>query len=229
MTERYWIAIPAAGRSERFGGSTPKQYCSVAGATLLDHCLSVFLEWEFCHTVVVAVSADDHQFHQSRFAQHPQVVVVIGGAQRAESVLNCLDYIVSQAGENDYVMVHDAARPLLQITQLEALRLALQQHQAVILAQPLSDTLKRGEDQLVVATLPRDQLWAAQTPQCALVSVLRSALAGCLNRGLTVTDEASALEAANIQVYFVEGPRRNFKITWPDDLALAQQVLENQQ
>ena len=76
MTERYWIAIPAAGRGERFSGSMPKQYCSVAGATLLDRCLSVFLEWEFCLTVVVAVSADDHQFHQSRFAQHPQVVVV---------------------------------------------------------------------------------------------------------------------------------------------------------
>jgi 2-C-methyl-D-erythritol 4-phosphate cytidylyltransferase len=126
------------------------------------------------------------------------------------------------------VMVHDAARPLLQIAQLEALRLALQQHQAVILAQPLSDTLKRAEDQLVVATLPRDQLWAAQTPQCASVSVLRSALSSCLNRGLTVTDEASALEAANIPVYLVAGPRRNFKVTWPEDLALVQQVLENQ-
>jgi 2-C-methyl-D-erythritol 4-phosphate cytidylyltransferase len=228
-TKLCWVVIPAAGIGQRFGGNSPKQYTKLKGRTLLDHCLSTFLSWPRTRKVVVALSASDTQFGNSEFAAHPQVVRVQGGAERVDSVLNALAYIATQTGDNGWVMVHDAARPLLQVKDIDALWRAQRGLEAAILARPISDTIKRASESGVINhTVPRDGLWGAQTPQMAKFIDLHKAIVAALEAGYSITDEASALEAQGLKVGLVEGPAYNIKVTLPDDLHLADLWLERQ-
>lgn len=225
MADRCWVVIPAAGSGSRFGADVPKQYQLLNGKMVIDRTLSVFLNWEPTHKVVVAVSPADDWFEKTTLGSHPNVIRVTGGAERADSVRKALEYVCQHALQEDKVMVHDAARPVLQTRDLDRLW-ALRNLNSAIFARPIADTLKRSQDGAIQATVSRDNLWGAQTPQMATPSALLRALRTCSERGISVTDEASALEAMGERVSLVEGPAYNIKITRADDLVIASALLE---
>ena len=225
MADRCWIVIPAAGSGSRFGSEVPKQYHLLKNKMVIDRTLSVFLNWEPTHKVVVALSLDDDRFEQTALASHKDVIRVMGGAERADSVRKALEYVCEYALPSDKVMVHDAARPLLQARDLDRLW-EMRALTSAIFARPIADTLKRSRDGSIQETVSRDNLWGAQTPQMANPSVLLRALQTCSDKGISVTDEASALEALGEPVSLIEGPAYNIKITRADDLLIASALLE---
>jgi len=218
-----WGVIPAAGLGSRLGAALPKQYLEVAGRTLLEHSLRALFADPRVQGVVVALRADDERAAGLACLRDPRVLLTDGGAERADSVAAGLAALRAHADADDWVLVHDAARPCLDAQSLGALIDAVEASgQGAILAQPVSDTVKRSDDGATVAgTVDRRSLWLAQTPQLFRLGDLAAALA----RAGTVTDEASAMEAAGHPVALVPGPRSNFKVTTAEDLVLARCLL----
>lgn len=225
----YWGIVPAAGVGKRMGADLPKQYLEVRGKSVLQHTLERLLSVEVLTAVVVALGAEDGYWPDLPFAGHPRILTAEGGKERADSVLSALDRLEGLAAPEDWVLVHDAAR--LCITRADVLKLidALQ-HDPVggILALPSSDTLKGVENGLIVDTVDRNHIWRALTPQMFRYGDLRQALREAAELGLTVTDEASALELKGETPRIVEGRPDNLKITRPEDLPLAAFYLEQQ-
>lgn len=221
---RMWAVIPAAGQGSRFGGDCPKQYLPLAGKAIIERSVAAILRCPDLAGLVVALGPEDDRFASLPCANDPRVHTVIGGDDRARSVENALDYLAASAGPDDWVLVHDAARPCLSWHELEALLLAGQHaSDGALLALPVVDTLKRVDsDGRVVATVERDQLWRAQTPQLFPLAKLRDALRHCRTAGEPVTDEASAMQAVGARPQVVAGSHRNIKITHPEDIALAE-------
>ncbi len=223
MSERLWAVVPAAGIGRRMGGEVPKQYLELVGRRVIDHTLQRLLEHALIERVYVALSAEDPYWPQCDYAADPRVVRVAGGEERCHSVLNALRELRSAAAADDWVLVHDAARPCLSAGDLDRLITSLKGHPVGgLLGVPVQDTLKRvspsGE---VETTLPRSDLWQAYTPQMFRLGLLADSLAVALQRGELVTDDASALELAGYSPLMVEGHAGNIKITRPADLALA--------
>lgn len=221
-----WVVIPAAGVGSRMQAGRPKQYLSLGESTVIEHTLACFADHPAITGRVVAVSAGDPYWHSLPVSQ--AVHTAAGGKERADTVLNALDYLFTalNVAADAWVLVHDAARPCLSRADLDKL-LAVREAQGeagALLAVPVRDTMKRAQsDGLRVAhTEERNGLWHALTPQMAPLGVLRTALAKALHTGVTVTDEASALEAVGLHPLLVEGDARNIKITRPADLALAE-------
>ncbi|WP_066963396.1 2-C-methyl-D-erythritol 4-phosphate cytidylyltransferase [Microbulbifer sp. Q7] len=227
----YWVIVPAAGSGKRMGADKPKQYLPLAGKPLIAHTLDNILRWPGVAGVVVAIAADDHEFATLAGAQDPKVHTVTGGAERADSVLAALHYLSARTAPDTTVLVHDAARPLVSKRDIAKL---LSAGPIALLAQPASDTVKQSQaDQgspRVSQTLPRAQIWLAQTPQKAPLERLRSALqAGLAQYPEAITDEASALELAGDEPELVAACRSNFKVTHPADLMLAEALLQHRQ
>lgn len=228
MATRFWAVIPAAGSGVRMGSSIPKQYLALAGRTVIEHVLAVFLAEPRVAGVTVAVANDDPywQRYLSRSFDKP-VRIVAGGAERAHSVLNALASLRDELGDEDWVLVHDAVRPCLHGRDLSNLL----QHTAedpvgAILAVPLVDTVKRVDSDLhVVETAARGGLWRAFTPQMFRYRLLLEALQHCIKSGQIPTDESAAMEKQKHAVRVVEGRSDNIKITHPDDIALAEAIL----
>jgi 2-C-methyl-D-erythritol 4-phosphate cytidylyltransferase len=226
----YFALIPAAGVGARLGAALPKQYMPLAGQPMLAHVLTTFAAASEISHVFVVVSPDDGYIADlMAAAPHLQARVTVlfhGGASRHESVLNGLQAIKEQVGEEDWVLVHDAARPGLTHGLIAHLIATLKDDRVGgLLALPVVDTLKRGDHNARVAeTVERSGLWAAQTPQ-----MFRH---GLLVRALTladaVTDEAGAVELLGLRPRLVEGSPRNFKVTLPHDVALAEMFLKEQ-
>lgn len=220
---RIWGVIPAAGIGARMGGDVPKQYLPLAGANVIQHSLRVLLATDCCQQVVLALHPDDDGHNLGDFAEHPRVLRTSGGAERSDSVLHALQALAGIAGDEDWVLVHDAARPCVQAQHI--LRLVEYTRQSgcgAILATPVVDTVKRSFDErCVTETLDRSELWCAQTPQCFPLLALRDALQSARNANIAITDEASAMEWAGHPVHLVKGAASNLKITYPEDLALA--------
>ncbi len=221
---RFFGLIPAAGAGARMGAECPKQYVPLAGKLMLMHVLDTFaFSSKIAHTFVV-VSAEDGYIEEALSgAKHldDRVTVIFeGGASRHQSVLNGLLAMRQQVGDGDWVLVHDAARPGLTSGLIDRLIDAVQSDEVGgLLALPVVDTLKRGDTEgRVEATVARDGLWAAQTPQMFRYALLRRAL----EQAREVTDEASAIEALGLRPKLVEGSPRNFKVTLPHDVALAE-------
>lgn len=221
---RYFALIPAAGVGARMEADCPKQYMPLAGKLMLMHVLDTFASSASIAHVYVVVSADDGYIGDALAgAKHlaDRVTVIYnGGATRHQSVLNGLQAIREQVGDGDWVLVHDAARPGLTTTLIERLIHDVR-GDAVggLLALPVVDTLKRSDTHgRAETTVPRDGLWAAQTPQMFTYALLRRAL----EQAIDVTDEASAVEALGLKPKLVEGSPRNFKVTLPHDVALAE-------
>ncbi|MBU3824041.1 MAG: 2-C-methyl-D-erythritol 4-phosphate cytidylyltransferase, partial [Candidatus Oceanisphaera merdipullorum] len=213
----YTAIVPAAGIGSRMAADRPKQYLTLAGATVLEQTLSRLLEHSAIGTIIVAISPHDCWFEQLALAAHPRIKRVLGGAERADTVLNAMAFVTT-----DWVLVHDAARPCLHGVDLDAVLKAGCQAQGAILASRVRDTMKRGDGQgAISASVARDELWHALTPQCFSTDTLRQALSGALAAGVTITDEASAMEWAGFKPQLVEGRSDNIKITRPEDLALA--------
>jgi len=221
----YFAIVPAAGSGARFGAELPKQYLSLAGRPLIHHTLAVLCRCPRLARVLVVLAPDDAHWarHDWRDLGPKLETVYAGGATRAESVLAGLRALETAAGDDDWVLVHDAARPCLSSPLLEALVDDLAEDPVGgLLAVPVADTLKRaGDDGRVAATEARDGLWQAQTPQM----FRRAALLAALATTAGVTDEAGAIEAAGLRPKLVRGDAMNLKVTYPADLALAEMIL----
>jgi 2-C-methyl-D-erythritol 4-phosphate cytidylyltransferase len=212
--------LPAAGIGSRMQADCPKQYLTIGHQTILEHAIHALLRHPRIPQVIVAISPDDDQFHRLPIAQDPRVRVTVGGQQRADSVMAGLRL----AGDAEWVLVHDAARPCLHADDLERL-LAITAHSLVggILAAPVRDTMKRAEtgQSAISHTVERQDLWHALTPQLFPLELLKLCLQRALDEGATVTDEASALEHCGYHPLLVAGRSDNIKVTRPEDLALA--------
>jgi 2-C-methyl-D-erythritol 4-phosphate cytidylyltransferase len=220
---RCWAVLPAAGTGSRMSGDLPKQYMQVAGATLLEHSLRALLDCGQLTGVVVALHAKDSRAAALPIFQDPRVQTVTGAEQRSGSVLAALDALIDRATPQDWVLVHDAARPCLQSGDIvKLMETVTASGTGGILAEPIVDTVKEGShDALVVRTLDRATLWRAQTPQMFRLDELRRALGQARERGLVVTDEASAMELAGYPVQLIAASTGNLKVTIPADLPLA--------
>ncbi|MAR91101.1 MAG: 2-C-methyl-D-erythritol 4-phosphate cytidylyltransferase [Pseudomonadales bacterium] len=230
-TTRLWCVVPAAGVGKRFGSAVPKQYLQVNGARVVEHTLNRLLQLSEIEQVVVAISNEDQQFRQLPVASHQRVTTVVGGDERCHSVLNGLRLLSGVGEEQDWVLVHDVARPCVRPEDIRKLVQQVQQLDAVggILANPVRDTMKRANPiNQIVETVDRRQLWHALTPQLFRLGALRQALETALEAGVVVTDEASAMEHGGHQPLLVEGHCDNIKITHPQDLHLASLYLQQQ-
>lgn len=219
---RCWGVIPAAGVGARMAASLPKQHLQVVGKSLLQHSIDALLAIAAVESVVVALRADDPRASALRAV--PRVRLAVGGARRADSVLAALRLLQEIAQPDDWVLVHDAARPCLSPADGERLVAAvLASGTGALLAEPVVDTLKRvAADGRVLGTVDRSELWRAQTPQMFRLGELADALERALRAGAAITDEASAMEWAGHPVAVVPGSSRNLKVTVPEDLALAE-------
>jgi 2-C-methyl-D-erythritol 4-phosphate cytidylyltransferase len=226
--EQCWAVLPAAGTGSRMGGELPKQYLQVAGATLLEHSLRALLDCAHIAGVVVALHPQDSRAATLPIFQDPRVLTVTGAEQRSGSVLAGLERLLSMAAPRDWVLVHDAARPCLRSDDIARLMAAVTASgTGGILAEPIVDTVKQAsQDALVVHTLDRATLWRAQTPQMFRLDELRWALALARERGLAVTDEASAMEMAGYPVQLIAASAGNLKVTVAADLPLAAWYLQ---
>lgn len=223
---RRWVVIPAAGRGERFGDALPKQYAVICGKTVLEHTLACFNGLSGLAGIVVAVAPDDERF--TRIWKPPvPVYTVHGGATRAASVAAALAWLhEGPATEDDWVLVHDAARPLLARADLDALvRESEQNGVGALLGVPVADTLKHADGGVVSATVAREKLWRALTPQMFRLGTLRAALD---RAGPNVTDEAMAMEMAGVKPMIVLGSATNLKITTVNDLVMAEALFSLQ-
>lgn len=218
-----WAVIPAAGVGRRMRGSVPKQYLPLAGKTVLEHALAPFLAEAAIDGVILALPPGDNVWPRIAPPSRKPLRTVAGGAERADSVLAALEALAREVGDDEWVLVHDAARPCLRAADLRRLMQVLADDPVGgILAVPAHDTLKRvaaGRD--IHETIDRAPVWLAQTPQMFRLGLLRDALRHALQHGLKVTDEASALELAGHRPRVVEGRTDNLKVTRPSDLALA--------
>ncbi|MFM1908806.1 MAG: hypothetical protein RLZZ591_2483 [Pseudomonadota bacterium] len=225
IAPRYWGLIPCAGTGTRAGAGQPKQYREVAGQALVLHTLRAFSQVDAIATTLVALAPDDTVFETLASGAPACQVAYCGADSRAGTVGNGLAALLAQgANEMDWVLVHDAARCLITSELIQKL-IDTCRDDAVggLLAQPLPDTLKAGDDEgRVAATLPRADKWLAQTPQMFRIGALRDAL---MVAGSAVTDESSAMEAVGLRPRLVAGSAQNFKVTFPEDFDLAQAVL----
>ena len=216
---RLWALIPCAGNGSRSGAVGPKQYQQIAGKAMVLHTLDAFAAVERLSGTLVVVSVGDDFFDALSVPVEP-----CGGATRAQSVANGLDALLQRGALSaDWVLVHDAARCLITPEQINTLIDAcLPDSVGALLALPLPDTLKAGKDGRVAATLERGDKWLAQTPQMFRIGALKAAL---LAAGDAVTDESSAMEWMGLRPLLVTGSAQNFKVTYPQDFALAESVL----
>ena len=227
---RYWAAVPAAGVGRRMGRATPKQYLSLNGRPVIERTLETLLGYSDLAGVYVAISPEDGWWPQISVAHDPRVVRVDGGAERCDSVLNALRAMQPVAAKDDWVLVHDAARPCLRPEDLDRLIQRLREHPVGgLLGVPVYDTMKRtGVDNGVAETVSRDGLWHAYTPQMFRLGALLQALEQARSKGVAVTDDASAIELAGMTPLMIEGHDDNIKITRPEDLGLAEFYLQQQ-
>lgn len=229
--QNIWAVVPAAGIGTRMQSELPKQYMQINGSCILDYVLQVFCEHPAIKGVMVAVSEHDHWWSELSHARHTKVSQTNGGLERCHSVLNALAALEENAQEDDWVMVHDAARPCLQSEDIDHLIAEARQNACGgILAAPVRDTMKRSDNEnLVSETVEREGLWHALTPQMFKLKELKTAIEAALDKNILVTDEAQALELQGKHPKLVEGDPGNIKVTLPRDLKLAELFLSERE
>jgi len=224
-SERFFGLIPAAGAGERMGLGKPKQYLELLGRPMLYHSVKALLANDAIDTVFVVLSPADSEFKQHPWGEFGERVAPLycGGATRHDSVLNGLVAASSTLEPEDWILVHDAARPCLGQHELQRMLDTLAADEVGgILGVPVADTLKRADAAgRIQATEPREQLWQAQTPQMFRHNLLLQAL----SRTAKLSDEAGAVEALGLKPKLVQGSATNLKVTYPEDLQLAQTIL----
>ena len=222
-----WVVVPAAGRGTRFGSPLPKQYLQVAGQPLIAHTLAALLSHPLVEGALVAISANDADWPGWTAFQGKPVLTCVGGDTRAQSVLAALEALPAAVRADDFVLVHDAARPNLRSEDLQQL---LERGRAdpvgAILAAPVRDTLKRaGDDGGIDGTEPRQHLWRAMTPQLFRRFQLTRALQEAGKADVEVTDESMAMELQGLRPLLIEGNEDNLKVTTPADLSRFEYIL----
>ena len=221
---RYFALIPAAGVGARMGAGSPKQYIKIGGKPMLRHTLDAFQSSDLIAHTFVVVSQDD-PYIDAVIPSHGVTILRCGGATRMDSVRNGLAALANTIAPNDWVLVHDAARPGLTADLIAKLVTATGDHEVGgLLGLPVVDTVKRCIDGEAAGTVPRNGLWLAQTPQMFRLRLLREAL-GAAQDARIITDDASAVEALGLSPKLVEGHPRNLKVTLPEDIRIAEMYL----
>ncbi|MDG2091294.1 MAG: 2-C-methyl-D-erythritol 4-phosphate cytidylyltransferase [Gammaproteobacteria bacterium] len=226
--DNYWALVPAAGIGKRLGAKTPKQYLKLHGTEVLAWTLQTLSQLDFLEKIVLVLHPDDDYFSINLAKDFPNVLVVSGGQERQDSVAYGLEFLQTLAKDEDWVFVHDAARPCLTKDDMNKLRSVLENNETGgILASRVKDTLKHSDEALnITSTLDRDEYWLAATPQLFRFRVLLDAFDKLKESGQRATDEAAAVEALGLPVRIVEGRSDNIKITSQEDLALAEFILK---
>ncbi|WP_426417387.1 2-C-methyl-D-erythritol 4-phosphate cytidylyltransferase [Aestuariirhabdus sp. LZHN29] len=229
--QRFFAVVPAAGVGKRMGADRPKQYLVLRGRTLIEHTLERLCGFTPIERVIVALAAEDPYREGIAILNSSRVLCCEGGAERCHTVHSALNSLAGIAADSDWVLVHDVARPCVRVEDLQRLLDRLQGHPVGgLLGVPVWDTMKRtASDDQVIGTVDRQHLWRAYTPQMFRYGVLRDALSAVLARGELVTDEAAAIEAAGLKPLLVEGAQDNIKVTRPEDLALAEFYMAQQE
>lgn len=226
----FWLIVPAAGIGSRMHADRPKQYLQLAGRTILEHTLDCFLGHPRLKGTVVSLAVDDPYWATLESSRNELIERAPGGEERSDSVLNALLRLLELGAQpDDWVLVHDAARPNLSRQDLDNLLSALADDPVGgLLGVPARDTLKRVDSAgRVVETVNRSVIWQAFTPQMFRFAALHRALADALVAGVAVTDEASAMEWAGFAPCLVEGRSDNLKVTRPEDLDWLRQRWSN--
>ena len=223
----YALVMPAAGSGRRFGAASPKQYAPLAGSTVLECALAPFLADARCRHIRLVLARDDTERARLEARLGPRAAVVDGGVERCDSVLSGLASLATVMGADDWVLVHDAARPCIALADVDRLLAQVDgRAEGGLLAVPLTDTLKRADADGACSDTPaRTGLWRAQTPQMFRLGALRAALERARAAGRVPTDEAQAMEWVGVRARLVEAEHANLKVTTPADLTLAAAVL----
>lgn len=224
---RVFVILPAAGLGTRMAAGQPKQFLELAGAPILIHSLSAFAQVPQVAAIYVAVRPSEQDRVETQVREHgfaEKVRIVPGGDTRQESVANALNTL--ECADDDIVLVHDAVRPLIDAGTIARTIEAVEKHDAALVGLPAIDTIKQVErtadGSMITATIPREYIVLAQTPQGFRCGLLKRAFAEALADGFTGTDEASIVERSGAQVFVVPGSPANIKITQPGDLELAE-------
>lgn len=223
----FFVCIPAAGSGTRMNSATPKQYLPMLGRAVLLHTLDVFLGMRSCTGIVIAT--DDETTVRNLLGDvlsSGKITVVRGGARRQDSVAHAIDAIPGD--EDTVVLVHDAVRPCVEASHVQAVADTAAIHGAAVLAVHAHDTLKEVHEGVIERTIDRSIIWQAQTPQGSWTSLFRRAFAHAREQGITATDDVSLIEALGHPVRIVQGSHSNIKITQPVDIAIAETILRQQ-
>uniref|UniRef100_UPI0034E01B0C 2-C-methyl-D-erythritol 4-phosphate cytidylyltransferase n=1 Tax=Candidatus Thiodubiliella endoseptemdiera TaxID=2738886 RepID=UPI0034E01B0C len=224
MNNQHFLIVPASGIGERMNTKLPKQYLKLDnGLTVLDQTLKTLLNIEQIKGCVVAIAENDTEFTNSAFANHDKLLATAaGGKARFHSVLSALSTLRPFAKDEDWVLVHDAARPCVKASDVIHLIEQLKNHPVGgLLAVKMVDTIKKSSNTVVEKTIDRSLLWQAQTPQMYRFGVLFKALKNVVKNNLTITDEASSIEYLGLESVLVPSSKSNLKITTEEDLDLA--------
>ncbi len=228
-TDKHFLIVPASGMGSRMNAKQPKQHLKLKnGLSMLDQTLKTLLNIKQIKGCVVAIAENDTAFKNSVFANHDKLLATaIGGKERLHSVISALNALRPFTKNNDWVLVHDAARPCVKASEIENLIKQLKDHPTGgLLATKVVDTIKKSHGNIVESTLDRSKLWQAQTPQMYRFAVLSKALENAVQNNLTITDEASSIEYLGLESILVEASKSNLKITTAEDLTLANFYLE---
>lgn len=227
ISPSYWLIIPAAGKGRRMGISTPKQYLLLHDKTVLEHTLERFLPIATINKIILVLDPTDTIWSTLATPYKEKITVVMGGEHRVDSVLNGLTYLQNFAEPHDWVLVHDAVRPCVRHEDINKLIKNLADHTVGgLLGIPVRDTLKRADIAgNVVDTLNRENIWQALTPQMFRFGKLFHGLQMAVQNNNVTTDEAAALEAIGETPKIIAGHSDNIKITYPEDLFLAEKIL----
>ena len=220
---RCWAIIPAAGVGLRVGSDIPKQYMKINGKTILEYSIDPFLRHPQVDGVIVVLAENDFAWVDLGINESDQLITTIGGKERFHSVLNGLVALENKLGDDDWVLVHDAARPCLEMKDVDNLMNTLSEHPTGgILAMPVMDTMKRSDSNNVISsTVERNGLWHALTPQMFRYKKLLVSIEQAIEKNIQLTDEAQAMEQMGEDPMLVEGSVRNIKITRSEDIELA--------
>lgn len=228
---KLWLILPAGGAGRRCGGDCPKQYLEIRGKTVLEHTLERICRCREISGIVLGISPEDRYWPAIRYRNDRLIQVTDAGPQRRDTVLAALDYLFAAASPEDWVMVHDAARPCITPGDVRKLMTAMGNcRDGAVLAKPVADTLKQvDENGRILMTPDRSRYWRAMTPQLFSLGLLHQAMTRAAARGQVVTDESAAMELAGFRPAIVVGRSDNIKITWPGDLAMAEFLLTQQE
>ena len=230
-SSRLWVIVPAAGRGIRFSNSIAKQFCRLSGASVAQHCLTRLLKLPSIERLIIPCNPNDPGWSDVDACKEPHVELIEGGEERANSVLNGLKTLSFVADDMDWILVHDIVRPCVTIGSIIKLIESVREHSVCgILTTVVADTVKLvSSDGIIIRTKNRDCLRLAQTPQIFRFGELHSALMAASEHSFSPPDEASALEWFGRPVLFTDGRSDNIKITHPEDLALAEAIINFQE
>jgi 2-C-methyl-D-erythritol 4-phosphate cytidylyltransferase len=233
-TSKVWCIVPAAGTGSRMQSVVPKQYLPLKSAALIDFTLKRLKACDRISSIVVALDPNDDYWHKTISSAEDRVSTATGGNERADSVFNALQTLKNttelNAKLNDWVLVHDAARPCICKADInELIDACLIENRGGLLATPMIDTVKSVTDNKVDKTVDRNGLWRALTPQLFKLSELEAALVSAKKSGFIVTDESSAIEHVGGHPLIIEGRVDNIKVTSPADLSLAEHIITQQE